>query len=97
MLQPKILNVEPIGGEKLRLYYENGEVKLFDVRPYISGEWYGRLNDEKYFATVHVIGGGTGIEWAEGQDIAPHELYELSVPVNTAFSARAGESNTERL
>ena len=97
MLQPKILNVEPRGSDKLRLYYENGEIRLFDVRPYMSGEWYGQLEDENYFATVNVINGGTGIEWAEGQDIAPHELYELSVPVNNAFSAHMGENNTERL
>ena len=43
MLQPKILNVEPMGSDKLRLYYENGEIRLFDVRPYMSGEWYASL------------------------------------------------------
>ena len=49
--------------------------------PYATGSWYGRLQDERYFATVHLLPGGIGIEWEEGQDIAPHELYENSVPV----------------
>ena len=31
-----------------------------------------------YFRSVHIINGGKGIEWSNGQDIAPHELYELS-------------------
>ena len=66
---------------KLCLYYETGEVKLFDAAPYATGSWYGRLQDERYFATVHLLPGGIGIEWEEGQDIAPHELYENSVPV----------------
>ena len=56
-------------------------VQLFDAAPYATGSWYGRLQDERYFATVHLLPGGIGIEWEEGQDIAPHELYENSVPV----------------
>ena len=54
---------------------------MFDVSAYISGDWYGQLRDERYFKTVHIIDGGTGIECADGQDIAPHELYELSAAV----------------
>jgi hypothetical protein len=32
-----------------------------------------------YFKTVHIISNGNGIEWEHGQDIAPHELYDMSV------------------
>ena len=39
------------------------------------------LKDENYFRTVHLLPSGTGIEWAEGQDIAPHELYDDGVPI----------------
>lgn len=46
MLQPKLIKVEPIDSLKLRLYYETGEVKLFDVTPYATGSWYGQLKDE---------------------------------------------------
>jgi hypothetical protein len=76
MLPPKLLKVEPIGNYKIKLGYETGEVTVFDVLPYISGEWYEELHDVAYFQTVHVIPDGTGIEWAHGQDIAPHELYD---------------------
>ena len=79
MLQPKLTKVEPVKPLKLCLYYETGEVKLFDAAPYATGSWYGRLQDERYFATVHLLPGGIGIEWEEGQDIAPHELYENSI------------------
>lgn len=81
MLQPKLTKVEPIAPLKLRLAYETGEVKLFDVAPYATGSWYGELKDEAYFRTVHLLPGGVGIEWNDGQDIAPHELYELSTAV----------------
>lgn len=81
MLQPKLTKVEPVEPRKLRLFYETGEVKLFDVAPYISGPWYGELNEQSYFRTVRVLPGGAGIEWVNGQDIAPHVLYEQGVPV----------------
>lgn len=79
MLQPKILNVEPMSEYRLKLCYETGEEKIFDVKPYISGDWYGMLKDKDYFKNVKVVAGGNGIEWSEGQDIAPHELYENSI------------------
>lgn len=68
-----------MSGFKLRLTYENQEVKIFDVTPYLSGSWYSELKDESYFRSVKVLPGGVGIEWLNGQDIAPHELYEMSV------------------
>lgn len=80
MLQPKLLSVEPMEQFKLLLKYETGETKLFDVIPYIRGSWFGELKESAYFRTVHLLPGGIGIEWSNGQDIAPHELYENSVP-----------------
>lgn len=80
MLQPKLVNVEPMGHMKLSLTYETGEVKLFDVSPYANGSWFGELKNDSYFRTVQMLPGGIGIEWRNGQDIAPHELYERSVP-----------------
>jgi hypothetical protein len=62
----------------IRLEFETGEVGAFDVSPCISGDWHGRLADPAYFGTVHVVDGGRGIAWADGQDIAPHELYDLA-------------------
>jgi hypothetical protein len=81
MLQPKIIDVEAFSNYKLKLHYETGEKKLFDVSPYICGNWYGQLKELAYFNTVHVLPDGGGIEWAEGQDIAPHELYNTSVEI----------------
>ena len=46
MLQPRLLKVEPVKPMKLRLFYESGEVKLFDLAPYATGTWYGQLKDE---------------------------------------------------
>lgn len=77
MLQPRLLEVKPLPDYKLLLQYDTGEAKLFDVMPYISGSWYGKLKDMDLFNTVRVC--GNTATWAEGQDIAPHELYDASV------------------
>ena len=44
--------------------------------------WFGLLADKNYFKTVRILPDGFGIEWRDGQDIAPHELYELSQKIN---------------
>jgi hypothetical protein len=79
MKQIKIINVEPLEDFKIKLKYENGEIKLFNVLPYISGTWYEELNNINYFKTVHITSDKKGIEWEHGQDIAPHELYDMSI------------------
>jgi hypothetical protein len=75
MLQPRIVDVRALADNRIEVVFETGETAFFDVGPYISGGWYGRLADPAYFKTVHVADGGAGIAWAEGQDLAPHELY----------------------
>ena len=76
MLQPKIIEVKPLPNYMLYLKYDTNEEKIFNVTPYIDGEWFGKLEDEQYFNTVRLS--GNTIEWQGGQDIAPHELYEYS-------------------
>jgi hypothetical protein len=75
-LQPKITGVEPREGYKLKVFFETGEEADFDVKPYIKGTWFGMLSDPAYFKRVSALSDGSGIEWPDGQDIAPHELYE---------------------
>lgn len=82
MLQPKLLSVDTLEPYTLLLSYETGEKKLFDVTPYMNGSWYAELKEPAYFRSVCLLPDGVGIEWRHGQDIAPHELYELSVPVS---------------
>ena len=59
----------------LRIIFDNGETKRFDVKPYIKGEWYGQLKDTEYFKLVRPD--GFTVVWPEGQDLCPDELYQL--------------------
>ncbi len=79
MLRPTVTKVIPEDDYKLMLEFDNGEKKSFDVKPYIKGSWFGKLNDKFYFSQVKT--NGFNIEWLDGQDICPDDLYYNSVKV----------------
>lgn len=81
MLHHKLTKVEAIQPYFLHLHYTSGEIKTFDVSPYITGSWYGELSNKDYFITVQLLPDGSGIRWPNGQDIAPHELYDNSTKI----------------
>ncbi|MBQ5781133.1 MAG: DUF2442 domain-containing protein [Spirochaetaceae bacterium] len=73
MLRPTVINAIPKDDYKLVLSFDNGEKKVFDVKPYITGSWFGKLNSKDYFAAVKT--NGFNVEWPDGQDICPDDLY----------------------
>lgn len=79
MLRPTAKKVDTLPDFRILLEFDNGEVKIFDVKPYIRGKWYGELGDDVYFRSVMV--NGYSVEWANGQDPCPDELYYNSVAV----------------
>lgn len=46
------------------------------MKPLISGEWFGELQDVNIFKTVKIA--DNTVEWINGQDVCPHDLYYLS-------------------
>lgn len=79
MLRPTAKAVIPMNDFMLRVSFDNGETKMFDVKPYIRGNWYGELSNAAHFKSV--FANGYTVEWANGQDICPDELYYNSVAV----------------
>lgn len=79
MLRPTAMEVTAIEDYKLLLKFDNGETKIFDVKPYICGAWYGELDDQNYFSSASID--GFTVVWPNGQDLCPDELYYSSVPV----------------
>ncbi|MCC8043687.1 MAG: DUF2442 domain-containing protein [Oscillospiraceae bacterium] len=75
-MYPKVKSVQPIDNYRIIVEWVTSERRIFDVKPYLIGSWYSQLLDVTKFNTVHPC--GSTVEWFGGQDIAPHELYELS-------------------
>lgn len=77
MLRPKPIEVTPLENYNLLITFDNGEDKIFDVKPMISGSWFGELQDKNIFNTVKIS--GNTVEWINGQDICPDDLYYMSI------------------
>ncbi len=75
---PQLEVAEPIGDYQLRLHFSNGEVRLFDVRPYLDKGIFQELRDPAYFRTVRVD--NEAVTWPHEQDFSPETLYLRSRP-----------------
>ena len=74
LIRPK--EVKPLDGYRLNVLFDNGEMKIYDMSKLIEKPFYSRLKNKSLFNTVKVS--DITLEWATGEDICPHELYNNS-------------------
>jgi len=72
-MRPKAIDVKPLKNYILEIIFDNGEKKQFDVKPYLKFKPFKELEDVKKFEKVKIA--GLSIEWDNGADICPDELY----------------------
>ncbi len=75
-MKPKAIDVKPLKNYMLEIIFSNGEKKKFDVNPYLKFKPFEQLKDEREFKKVKIA--GLSIEWENGADICPDELYNNS-------------------
>ena len=71
-----VKSVRPLSEYQLLLTFENGEKKIFDMKPYLDKGIYKELKDENKFKTVRIS--FDSIKWCNNADIDPEFLYEKS-------------------
>ncbi len=71
-----VTDVKPLSDYQLLLTFENGEKRMFDMKPYLDTGIYKELKDESKFKTVRVS--FDSIEWCNQADVDPEFLYEKS-------------------
>ena len=74
----KVSSVAPAGGFMLRVGFQNGKTKYFDVAP-LFAKWdaFKALKETPgLFALVKVDPGGYGISWNESLDLECNDLWE---------------------
>lgn len=79
-MRPKAINVKVLDNYKLEIIFDNGEIRIFDVTPYFKFKIFKELKVDNKFKKVKVE--GLSIEWENGADICPDELYEFSKKIN---------------
>ena len=74
--------VKPLNDYILSVMFSNGEHRYFDVKPYLEIPFLAPRKNMEQFKQVFV--NDFTVEWKNGRDIAPHELYDDSVPAPAA-------------
>lgn len=70
----RVRAVEPVGGVRVRLEFEDGTQKEIDLEPYLHGPVFEPIRrDMRVFRSVKVEEGT--IAWENGADIDPDVLY----------------------
>ena len=81
-MNPQVVAVEPQSEHKVLITFDNKEVRVFDMKPYIDrSNFFKQLEDEEYFKTARVSLGS--VQWKNGQDLSPHTLYSKSTLVSS--------------
>jgi len=75
-MKPRVKNVKPMDEYQLLLTFTNNEIGIFDVSKYLSDNFWSSLKDISVFRTVKVSGGS--VEWGNGVDFCPDDIYENS-------------------
>lgn len=76
----EVVKVEVGADYALFLEFENGEKRVFDMRPYLDKKPFVRIKDAPLFAQARVDYGT--VVWPGNIDIAPETLYDRSIPAN---------------
>ena len=77
MIPPRIANVVALENFILQIEYVNGEHRLYDMKNQLQKNYYKNLNNIGYFRLVKSA--QVTVEWPNGEDIDPNELYENSI------------------
>ncbi|MGN1296959.1 MAG: DUF2442 domain-containing protein [Clostridia bacterium] len=75
-MRPKAIDIKILENYKLEILFDNNEKRIFDVKPYFKFKVFKELKDTKKFNTVKIS--GLSVEWENGADICPDELYNNS-------------------
>lgn len=79
MLMPIIKDIEVLEDYKILIKYENGKIKIYDMKPSLNYEAFKNLKNYELFKKVHPA--GETIEWETGEDVNPEDLYYNSIEV----------------
>ena len=81
-MNPFVKQVRPLEDYQLELIFENGERRIFDVKPYLKRGIFVRLQNRATFQAVRVVAGS--VEWPGELDLSYDTLYLESQPTTIA-------------
>ena len=79
-MNPDVIDLLPLENYILRLIFEGGEVRDFDMKPYLDLGIFQGLRDVSFFQEAYMEFGS--VEWPGGQGLSYDTLYLESVPAS---------------
>ena len=84
-MNPYVREVHPLTDYRLEIVFENGELLIFDVKPYLQRGVFVRLQNRAVFQAARVVAGS--VEWAGELDLSYDTLYLGGQPVTAHTGA----------
>ncbi len=81
-MNPYVKSVQSLDDYQLALEFENGEQRIFDLKPYLGRGVFARLKNPVLFKTARMVAGS--VEWSGEIDLSYDTLYLESQPVEAA-------------
>ena len=72
-MNPYVKLVHPLNDYRLEVIFENGERRMFDVKPYLQRGAFVRLQNRTIFQLARVVAGS--VEWPGELDLSYDTLY----------------------
>lgn len=72
------MGVRALDNYLIYLMYETKEEKIYNMKKIINeNKFYEKLLNKQYFKVIKIR--GDSIEWTDGEDVAPENLYYKSI------------------
>ncbi len=81
-MNPRVKAVESSPDYTILLTFTNGEIRRFNVKPYLEFGIFRELKNGSMFNSVKPFLGS--VQWANGQDFCPDTFYLESVPISSS-------------
>ena len=79
MIPPRIKDIKVLDNYNIEIDYINGEKRIYNMEKNLGFIFYKNLKNINYFKLAKSV--ETTIEWPNGEDIDPNELYENSIVI----------------
>lgn len=75
-----VTSVETLEDYRLKVVFSTGDIKLFDVKPYLDRGIFSRLRDAALFGQAYVA--YNTVCWPGNLDISPDTLFDRGIVIN---------------
>lgn len=85
---PRVKSVHALPSKRLRVTFENNEVRVYDCTPLLQEPPFRSLQDDAFFRKVYADPHGYGVAWSDEVDLAESELWLNGKPEHAAAGPR---------